>query len=430
MRILWVVNILFPYVSRWLGKPAEVVGGWMTALAADLKDCAGIELAVAAIFEGRTIRKLTEDNILYYLVPGGRGAQLRYWPGLERVWPKVVDDYRPDLVHIFGTEYAHGLALINSCPAIPAVVSIQGMLSVYERNYYAGLTPADLLRFRTFRDFVRVDGMIEQKIKMSRRARYEIALLSKVRHVMGRTTWDHANVMSINPSINYHYCSESLRDAFYGTAWDIAGVEPHSLFISQTHYPLKGFHHLLETAAMLKREYPDLRLYVAGPDIADCSTLNKRIRLSGYGAYVRRKIRELALDGRVVFTGYLDAEGMADRLRRAHVFVLPSAIENSPNSLAEAMLVGTPCVASYVGGVPDMVRHGETGFLAPFNEPALLAYYIKQVFASNELAMQLSSAAREEAAKRHERSGIVHNTLGIYRDIIEAESGGREEVRA
>ena len=70
---------------------------------------------------------------------------------------------------------------------------------------------------------------------------------------------------------------------------------------------------------------------------------------------------------------------MARELTRSHAFVISSYIENSPNSLAEAMLVGMPCVASFVGGIPSMVDDGRTGLLYPVDDVALLAAQIRQV---------------------------------------------------
>ena len=64
-----------------------------------------------------------------------------------------------------------------------------------------------------------------------------------------------------------------------------------------------------------------------------------------------------------------------------------STIENSPNSVGEAMLLGCPVVSSCVGGVPDMLEHGREGFLYQASVPYMLAWYVKRVFGDDELAM-------------------------------------------
>lgn len=61
--------------------------------------------------------------------------------------------------------------------------------------------------------------------------------------------------------------NETLRPEFYEGRWDLNGVEPHSIFISQGDYPLKGFHFVLQAMPKILKEYPDAKLYVAGKSI-------------------------------------------------------------------------------------------------------------------------------------------------------------------
>src|SRR5581483_2952640 len=99
-----------------------------------------------------------------------------------------------------------------------------------------------------------------------------------------------------------------------------------------------------------------------------------------YDRFLRRRISGAALDSSIRHLGFLDADAMAGELRRAHVFALPSFMENSSNSLCEAMQVGLPCVASYAGGVPSLIEHGRTGLLFPPGDAPLLAEYIARIF--------------------------------------------------
>jgi len=108
---------------------------------------------------------------------------------------------------------------------------------------------------------------------------------------------------------------------------------------------------------------------------------------------------------------------MIEEYQNAHVFVCPSSIENSPNSLGEAQLIGTPSIAAYVGGVPDMVIHGQTGLLYRFEEVEMLAEHIRNVFTDGQLAQQLSTGAIEAAGKRHDRKLNLEQTTQIYKKI-------------
>jgi glycosyltransferase involved in cell wall biosynthesis len=109
---------------------------------------------------------------------------------------------------------------------------------------------------------------------------------------------------------------------------------------------------------------------------------------------------------------------MVKQYAAAHVFVCPSIIENSPNSVGEAQLVGTPCVASYVGGTMDMVKDGETGFLYRFEEISLLAKQICQIFSNDELAISLSENAHRAALMRHDKLKNATQLNSIYKQII------------
>ena len=97
----------------------------------------------------------------------------------------------------------------------------------------------------------------------------------------------------------------------------------------------------------------------------------------------------------------------------ANVFVLPSTIENSPNSLGEAMLLGVPCVASHVGGVANMLGP-EEGFLYQSTAPYMLAYYIQKVFAMEDATGELGQKAHSHAAVTHDPQTNLLDLLAIY----------------
>lgn len=423
MKILWVSNIIFPEAAAQLGLKPTALGGWMLAMAAELVRT-DHRLAVAALYDGPEMKKLETDGITHYLLPGF-GRRARYDACLGPWWCKVLADFKPDIIHIHGTEYAQALPLLEVNRGVPAVVSIQGLMSRYAEEYYGGLTPGRVLRWRTLRDIARGAGMAEGRRQFMRQAASEQLMLKTVTHVIGRTQWDRANTLAINPRLCYHACGETLREPFYRTAWSLDGCRRHTIFMSQATYPIKGLHIMLKALAILKREYPDVRLRVAGRDITDASTVTKHLKRTGYGALIAHMIRIYGLEGHVEFTGMLDAAAMADAMAGAHVFALASAIENSPNSLGEAQLVGTPCVASYVGGVPDMVSDGESGLLFNYFEPAVLALRVARIFNDDALALRLSEGGRAAARTRHDPMHNLETLLDIYRAVS---SGGGATV--
>jgi len=420
MKILWCVNQFPAEIALTLGLSAYYGGGWVGALRDQLIGNGVVSLTLATVYEGATVEKKRIQGVEYVLVPGGRAAKQRYNKAVQHGWRQIVNDIMPDVVHIHGTEYAHSLALVRSLGRIPCVVSLQGLLGECAKHYHGGIAWWRLLGTRTLRDNLMLDGVFEQQRKMQKRAKYEVSLLNEVQHIIGRTTWDYAVTKAINSKLNYHIGQELLRDPFYAGAWDVTTIERHSIYASQAVYPLKGLHFLIEAIAIVKRFCPHVKLYVGGPDTVNPGSKYGISRQSGYGRYLRETITRLELRDNIVFTGPLSAQAVKERLLKSHVFCSPSLIENSPNSLAEAMMLGVPVIATYVGGVPDMVRHGESGFLVPPADPLLLAEYILHVFDSSTMASTLGRIAQEVAMQRHDRNLVLGQTIDTYRKIIDS----------
>lgn len=419
MKILWIVNTIFPYPAKQIGLKEDCFGGWLNGLADNLKKEQGIELAIATVYNCDEIKKYNDTNITYYLIPGG--LSIKYNKEQEKYWRDVQKEFKPDLVHIHGTEYAHGLAFINANLTTKVVVSIQGLVYRYADVYLANIPEKEVIRNITFRDIVKRDNLFQAKRKFEKRGEIEKQIIKKADAIIGRTTWDYANAKAIKPDLVYYKCNETLRGSFYQDEWNINNIERHSIFVSQGSYPIKGLHYMLETLKILKEKYPDVKLYVGGTNITDTSTLKAKIKLSGYGKYLRKLINKYELSENIIFTGLLDEKKMKEKFLKSNVFVLPSAIENSSNSLGEAMILGMPCVATNTGGTMDILEHNKEGFLYPYTEPAICAEYINRFFENDELAIKMGKNARKTAMERHNEKSNVEDTIKIYKTIIESE---------
>jgi glycosyltransferase involved in cell wall biosynthesis len=417
MKILWITNTIFPAPSRILGLQEPVMGGWMYHLAEQIAISPNIKLVVATVYQEKETKHFDIDNIDYYLLP--TRSSVDYQKHLETHWQSLCDKLQPDIVHIHGTEYIHGLACMRACPHLNYIVSIQGLVSVIARTYYAGINVTEILKNITFRDIVRFDTLFMQKRKFIVRGEFEKEYIQRTQHVIGRTSWDYAHTKAINPVVNYHFCNDILRACFYtAIKWDITKKIDYTIFLSQGSYPIKGLHQVLKAVALLKNEFPQVKIRVAGHDITNAATLKNKIKISGYGAYIKKLIKQLELNNQVQFTGTLTETQMITEYLNAHLFICPSSIENSPNSLGEAQILGVPVIASYVGGIPDMVTHGETGFLYPFDEFEMLAEYIRKLFANNTIAQRISANGIKMAEQRHNSKINLNRNLEIYQQLV------------
>jgi len=413
MKILWITNSPFPEATSG-EKSVSPVKGWVAAAAnAFINQYNDIELAVASIYNGNEIKEIRTDRITHYLMPKMVRTRIKN-PECSNLWRKIKDQFNPDLTHIHGTEFLHSYSYVKACGSEGVVVSIQGLVSVYERYYYGNIEELDLLKSTTLRDLIRLDTIFSQRKIMRDRGMYEKLLLQNVNHVIGRTSWDKAHTWAINPTANYHFCNETLRPSFYTNEWSIDNCEKHSIFISQGHYPIKGFHQLINAMPIVLRHYPHTKVYVAGINFFS----GRGIRLNGFGNYINSLIKKHKLDGRFIFTGVLEEEGMCQHFLNTHLFISPSAIENSSNSVGEAQLLGVPCIASNVGGTADMIEHSSTGLLYRFEEIEMLAKHICEIFSNDKLAVSISENAKICAFNRHNKEQNATDLFQIYLKIL------------
>lgn len=415
MNVLWITNIVFPEAIAKLTGANELkaTGGWLLGSAKMLEQEEGIKLSVAAV--SPLVQKLEVvqgEKTTYYILPYGKGNQ-KYNKDYESLWKEVKAMVQPDVVHLHGTEYTHGLAYINACGSDNVVVSIQGMKSAYYYYYY-GLTKWDVYTHLTLRDVIK-GGIIKGYKAFKKQGEYEKEIIRSVKHIIGRTSWDRANTWAINPNAKYHFCNETLRPEFYdGSLWNYDSCHKHTIFLSQASYPIKGLHQVLKALPIVLQHYPDTQVRIAGNDITNAKGLKNRLRFTGYGSIIKSLIKKHHLNEHITFTGSLNAEEMKQEYIKCNVFVCPSTIENSPNSLGEAQILGTPVIASYVGGIPDMMK-GDEEHLYRFEEVNMLADKICRLFADEDRQVGMVEAAK----LRHNQEENAKALIRIYNEINE-----------
>lgn len=440
---------MLPVVAEHLGLEATNKEGWLSGLSSvilERKKNNDIELAVAF--------PVGKEQDGYEEIVNVDGCPLHcygffedtlhpedYDTGLEERLLRITDSFKPDVIHCYGTEYPHTLAMCKAYPRKDRIlISIQGLVSVYANTYFADLDEKTI-NSATFRDRIKRDTLIMQQQKFVSRGHMEVLAVKLAGNVTGRTAWDKFYTEKWHPGMKYYHMNETLRSNFYGEElWNPEHCEKHSIFLSQGNYPIKGLHYMLLALPGILEVYPDAKVYVAGDSIVNYRTLKDKLKISAYGRYLRQIIKHHGLEDHIEFLGRLNAEQMKAQYLKSGLFVCPSTIENSPNSLGEAMILGVPCVSADVGGIPSIFTDGEDGILYPgfktkkneFDnvrnekktwEESLdenvksLKKAVLKIWSDEGQMRRFSENARKHACKTHDQEENYRKMMEIYAKI-------------
>ena len=414
MKIMWLCNSPIPQVAKACQISNTIHEGWLISVATELEHREDVKFVFVMLSSESSegISYVNHEDSVYILV----NLKDKSNEALINAFEEILTKINPDVVHVWGTEYIHSWAMVQAAKKSDrlehVVVSMQGLVHMIGKHYMGGI-PARYQIVPSFRDIVRRDTLKNQETNMVQRGFYEKETLATVKHVIGRTFWDKACAELANPEITYHFNNETLRETFYTSEWDYEKCKKHSVFVTQSHYPIKGFHYLLEAVAILKEKYEDICVYVSGHNNA----LKTGILSTAYGRYLQYLIKKHDLSSHIHYVGLLNAEEMKKQYLETEVFVSPSVIENSPNSVGEAMLLGMPVVASNVGGVADMLEHNKEGYLYQADAPYLLAYYIAEFFENQDREKEFGKKAKIHAEKTHNKKENFQKLLQIYESI-------------
>lgn len=411
MKLLWLCNNAPGLVRSHLsGKPESGVN-WVDHVLKGLLDRG---FTVRILYRGAESQGVIDTQCSYAGI-SETPAHI-YQPQLEALFCRELREFQPDVIHSWGVEYNHALSMVKAAEQegmLPRMAaSMQGLASLIAGHYNDGV-PVRVQRSATFRDLVRKDNLLQQQEKMAQRGAMEVEALGKLRHVIGRTRWDKAGSAAVNPEVHYHFCNETLRENFYQGQWQYETCKKHRIFVSSCSYPVKGFHYLLEAVAQVAKTYPDVTISVTGRSFLT-KNIKEKLRMGSYEAYLAKLAKKYGLEEKIEFLGSLSAEAMKDAFLEANVFALPSTIENSPNSLGEAMLLGLPCVAADVGGVADLMEDGTEGRIYAPGDVDALAGHIQDLFAMEDRAEALGQAARAHALKTHDPEKNLNDLIEIY----------------
>ncbi|MBI2513173.1 MAG: glycosyltransferase family 4 protein [Opitutae bacterium] len=417
MKVLWLCNQPLPAMCEHLGVPSNYGGSWMVALSGELAKLPDVELMVIS-----TRRKIAErrehrepNGILHVVLPelvDSSAGLLRHhivrqqisrvWPGLAaesalRACVAEIQRWMPDVIHIFGTERFWGE--VAACTEVPCIVHIQGILTAYQKFWWFQMPWWERLQYPAF--WIRW-------LQFSAAAKKEREVYLVNRRFFGRTDWDRERLRELNPWAEYVFMHEAIRPAFFVRCWRLAECKRFRLFSTSSPFLWKGGRTLLHAFALVRARHPEAELRVAGVNAGH-----------PIGRQLVRLAKKLGVADGLHLLGQMDAAGIVAEMLRAHVFVLASAIENSPNSLFEAQAVGMPVVSTMAGGVSSYVEEARTGLLCPVGDSRTMAAQIVRLTGDDAIAQRIAAGARTQAHDCHHPVTVARRQLESYRRLAE-----------
>lgn len=171
---------------------------------------------------------------------------------------------------------------------------------------------------------------------------------------------------------------------------------------------VKGHKYFLEAAEIISREKDKVKFLIAGAGPKEQE--------------LREQARQLGLEGKVVFTGFI--ENVSEVINIIDINVIASLSEALCLSLIEGMSIGKPSVGTNTGGVPEVVRDGNNGFLVPPGDPAKLAEAVLKLVMDPELRKTMGERGRMIVRDKFTASGMAGSIEKLYRTV--AKKNGRE----
>jgi glycosyltransferase involved in cell wall biosynthesis len=294
---------------------------------------------------------------------------------------RLIAEVNPDVVH--GQEIGLNSDIAARCSP-NCVVTVHGITYVESRLYDPGLR--NRLRVRLVRNLAR---------RVLRRAKVVISI----------SKYDAAELSGMIRGTRVSIANPTAAEFF--ALPPSAPTAPRLLFAGAL-IPLKNALGIVNAFARVRRSVPDARLALIGPQPD-----------AVYAKVIRDRVSSLDLTDNIDIVGSVDNARMLHEIATARAVVLFSRQENAPTIIAQAMAAGKPVVASRVGGVPEMVDDGVTGFLVESEDEVTLADRLARVLVDEPLCERMGRAGHGVAQTRFRPETVAEMTVQAYRKALE-----------
>lgn len=411
MKILWLSGRLLS------SGDDGYTGTWLSPVAESLVNSGEVQLG--NITQGRTAHVVRCDRgaIRQWIVPCAAGGRPNGLPGTDLVDQivRVVEEFRPQVVHVWGTESFWGVLTARRAIHGPAVVlEMQGLKLAVAKLFHGGLSLAERMACMGLKEYLCRTGIRQKQKAFQRWGDIEREIIAGHENICVQSPWMEAQVRAINPSAKIFPVDLPLRSPFYREERWKGEASRHRIFCSAAYSaPYKGLHLAIRAAAIVRRVCPDIQLCIAGQH------QRAGLRRDGYVAWLNREISRLKLENQVVWLGPLSAAQIISELERSSVALFTSYVESYCLALCEAMALGVPTVTSYSGGPAHIAKDEESSLFFPSGDAEMCAYQLGRLLEDRELAGRLSHNARRAVLSRNDPDRLLQRRIAIYRTLAD-----------
>ena len=419
MKVLWISNIPFGPLCELAGQAKSSGGSWLDAAFDALSKDKEIELTIVTVSRVNEVRMKKVGNHTFYILPGGYPIEYNHTLiSNKKHWKKIRLDSSPDLIQIWGTEFTHGYLALQVMKGIPSIIYMQGLMNQIARYYLSGISDRDLRQSITLRDIVKIDWIKQQQAKFIRRSVVEAEMLEIAGNVIVENEWCETHCKVIASKCVVYKSMLNIKEEFYNQEWAVDKMQPYTIMCNAAGYPIKGLHILLKALSIIIKKYPNAILLIPGEKSPFEKSFFEKFRINGYSKYLLSIIKKFNLKDNIQFLDKLSSSQMAEKMANSNVFVMPSSIENHSSTLIEAMIVGTPCISSYVGGIPEYMLHDVNGLVYRFEDYEVLSTHIEKIFGDISFATKIALKGRITMRDSRNSLNFKDELLDIYNKVL------------
>ncbi len=300
---------------------------------------------------------------------------------------KLVAALKPDIVH--GQALDRGDIAVKCSPK--SVVTVHGVPHA-EMRLSARMKFRDKLRVKL------IDAVVRRVL---RRAKVVISISKYDTQELGRLI-KGTPVSIANPTGLEFFALAPSRPS-----------EPRLLFAGVL-TPRKNVEGLLNAFAQVRQAVPEARLIMVGP-------VGPQRSDHDYAQTVQDRVTSLALGDSVDIVGLLDNDRLRHEIATARAVVLFARQETAPTIIAQAMAAGKPVVATRVGGVPEMINDGESGFVVESEDETAFAERMLTLLDDQDLCLRMGARGHELALCRFNPEAVARQTVQAYRTALNSQ---------